>query len=56
MKKAAIFIFLGTFSIVQAQFKVGSNTKQIGNNNFFEVESLVGNKVVITKDSAKMGL
>jgi hypothetical protein len=39
-----------------SQLKVGANPKQVGNNNFFEVESLVGSKVVITKDSAKMGL
>jgi hypothetical protein len=41
---------------MSSQLKVGINTKQIGSNNFFELESLVGNKVAITKDSAKMGL
>jgi hypothetical protein len=52
-------LIIASFIVVNemsSQFKVGSNTKQIGNNHFFELESLVGNKVVITKDSAKMGL
>jgi hypothetical protein len=52
-------LIIASFIIVNemsSQFKVGSNTKQIGNNNFFELESLIGSKVVITKDSGIMGI
>ena len=56
MKYLIIFLSFVVVNEMSSQLKVGSNTKQIGNNNFFELESLLGNKVVITKDSAKMGL
>lgn len=57
MKRLILILILLHLSISMfSQLKVGKNTKQIGNNNFFELESLIGSKVVITKDSAKMGL
>ncbi len=37
--------------------KVGSNPKSISNNNiYFEIESTNNQKIIVTKDSAKMGL
>lgn len=57
MKRVIIAVVLFQTSInIFAQFKVGANTKQIGNNSFFELESLMGSKVVITKDSGIMGI
>lgn len=40
-----------------SQMKVGSNPKSISNNNvYFEIESTNNQKIIVTKDSAKMGL
>lgn len=56
MKYLIIILSFVVVNEMSSQFKVGSNTKQIGNNNFFELESLIGSKVVITKDSGIMGI
>lgn len=47
-----LFISKLTFS----QLKIGSNTKNISNNTFFEVESVDGSKTVIKKDSGQVGI
>lgn len=56
MKKIVLLVFLGVFSNVQAQFKIGKNTKQISVKNNLEIESISGRKIVVSKDSSKMGL
>lgn len=56
MKYLIIMLSFVVVSEMYSQFKIGKNTKQIGNNNFFELESLIGSKVVITKDSGMIGI
>jgi hypothetical protein len=41
---------------VSAQLKVGSNPKVLSTNTYLDVESLNGNRVVVSKDSAKVGI
>jgi hypothetical protein len=56
-KKIILLIILLCNIGVSAQMKVGSNPKSISNNNiYFEIESTNNQKIIVTKDSAKMGL
>lgn len=57
MNKILFFTTFFIFSINSfSQLKVGSNPKSITNNTYFEVESTIGNKAIITKDSARLGI
>lgn len=50
-----VLVILGTTKL-NAQMKVGSNPKVLAPNSFLEVESKSGQAVVITRDSAFLGI
>lgn len=55
--KSLSLVLLVCFSFsVSAQIKVGSNPKVLSTNTYLDVESLNGNRVVVSKDSAKVGI
>lgn len=56
MRKITLVITLILFYESYSQLKVGSNTLNISNNSHLEVESKSGSKIVITKDSSKVGI
>jgi hypothetical protein len=57
MKYLIIILSFVVVNEMSAQMKVGSNPKSISNNNvYFEIESTNNQKIIVTKDSAKMGL
>lgn len=56
MKYSIFLIFLLLNLSVFSQFKIGSNNKSFSSNVFLEIESTSGKKVVVSKDSAKVGI
>jgi cytoskeletal protein CcmA (bactofilin family) len=56
MKKLILICFFSVQIIANAQLKVGNNPKTISSNTYFDLESTKGNRFVISKDSAKVGI
>lgn len=56
MKKLFLICFFSLQIIANAQLKVGNNPKTISSNTYFDLESTNGNRFVISKDSAKVGI
>lgn len=57
MKKNILMLFLSLNVLnLDAQIKIGSNTKNISNNANLEVEASAGRTFVVTKDSSKVGV
>lgn len=55
--KYVFFILFFIFKFhVSAQLKVGNNPKVISTNAYFDVESNIGNHLVFSKDSGKVGI
>lgn len=55
-KNIVLFTLILSNSLSYSQLKTGSNTKSISNNTYFEVESVNGNKTIITRDSGQVGI
>lgn len=55
MKKIAI-LFCFASNLVYSQLKIGSNTTNIYSNSYLEIESISKNKVIVTKDSSRIGV